>query len=117
MFIGRYGACFMRPFLKVFLIVSLICWHSRLCDKDEISLNNIAQVCSKIIGVQEEDSSYLWDKRVIKKAKAIMNQHDHILPHEFVLMPSGCPLKALPNQSLVYIILFAIKLSNLDTTL
>lgn len=69
------------------------------CVKDKNHLSNIVKVCSKIIRVQQEDLCSFWDKRVVKKAKAIMEEHDHILSAEFQLMPSGCRLKAPPRRT------------------
>lgn len=90
--------------------------RNSLSVKDRNCLNNIVKVCSKIIGAQQSDLNSLWEKRVLQKAKSIIN-HDHILSSEFTLMPSGrryLPPLRKTNRYSRSIIPSAIKLLNAE---
>ena len=111
---------FYKSFIESLLTFSFICWFNGLSVKEKNCLNSIVKICSKIIGVKQEDLSSLWDKRVVKKAKGIIDQHDHILSTEFSLMPSGRHFKGPPmktNRCSRSFIPSAIRLLNLDPCL
>lgn len=111
---------FYKSFIESVLTFSFICWFYGLNVKDKNGLNSIVKTCSKIIGVRQEDLGSLWDKRVINKAKGIIDQHDHILSGEFKLMPSGRRFEAPPrktNRFLKSFVPAAISLLNLNPTL
>lgn len=80
---------FYQSFIESLLTFSFICWFNGLSVKDKNSLNGIVKVCSKIIGAQQRDLCYLWEKQVAQKAKGIISQSDHVLSSEFTVMPSG----------------------------
>ncbi|KAJ8333740.1 hypothetical protein SKAU_G00410590 [Synaphobranchus kaupii] len=67
--------------------------------EDRNSLNSIVKVCSKIIGVQQSDLNALWEKRVVQKAKGLIDQHDHVLSSEFTLLLSGRRYQAPPRKT------------------
>lgn len=111
---------FYKSFIESLLTFSFICWFNALSVRDKNCLNGIVKVCSKIIGVKQEHLSSLWNKRVVKKAKGMIAQHDHILSTEFSLMPSGRRFKAPSRRTNHYSRSFipsAIRLLNLDPSL
>lgn len=111
---------FYQSFIESLLTFSFICWFDGLCVKDRNSLNSIVKVCSKIIGVRQRDLCSIWEKRVVQKAKRIIDQHDHVLSSEFTLMHSGrhfiAPLRKTNRYSKSFIP-SAIRLLNLDNSL
>lgn len=75
-------------YIESLLTFSFICWFTSLFVKDRNCLNNIVKVCAKIIGVQLTDLSSLWERRVLQKAKNIIDSK-HVLATELMLMKSG----------------------------
>ena len=111
---------FYCSFIKSLLTFSSVCWlFNRLSIKDKNSLNSIVKVCSKIIGVKQRDLCSLWENQVIKKAKSILSQPDHVLSSQFTVMPSGrryhAPLRRTNRYSKSFIP-SAIRLLNADSS-
>ncbi len=77
---------------------SFICWFNNLTMRDRNCLNNIVKVCSKMIGMKLPDLSSLWEKRVLQKAKIMLN-YDHVLVNEFALLPSGRRYSLPPRKT------------------
>ncbi len=93
---AEFFSCLREYFIQLesfhywsLLKFSFMCWFYGFPVKDLNSLKNIVYVCSNIAGVQLTDSSSLWKKQMIYKAKRILSQSDHILSQEFSLLPSG----------------------------
>ena len=80
---------FYCSFIESLLTFSSVCWFNSLSMKDRNSLNNIVNVCSKIIGAKQRPLCSLWEHQVRQKAKSILSQPDHVLSGQFSLMPSG----------------------------
>ena len=103
-------------YIESLLTFLFICWFNRLSMKDRNCLNNIVKVCSKIIGAQQSNLNSLWEKRVLQKAKNIIN-HNQILSSEFTLLPSGrryLPPHRKTNRYSKSFIPSAIKLLNAE---
>ena len=78
-----------RSYIESLITFSFICWFNGLSVKDRNCLNNIVKICSKITGVKQTDLNTLWKRRVVQKAKGLIDQPDHILSSGFDLLPSG----------------------------
>lgn len=87
-------------FESLLLFLFFYCWFSGLSLKDKNSLNQIVNICCKMIGMQLSDLSSLWRKRMVQEAQSINNQPDHILSTEFFY--SVCDKAADSSNWLVY---------------
>ena len=106
-----------RSYIESLITFSFICWFNGLSVKDRNCLNNIVKICSKITGVKQSDLNTLWQRRVVQKARCLIDQPDHILSSNFALMPSGrryrAPLCSTNRYSKSFIP-SAIRLLNAD---
>ena len=53
---------------------------------------------SKAVGIKQECLSEVYERRVRKKARAIMNDDSHILAALYQMLPSGRRLRAFPGK-------------------
>jgi len=80
---------FYSSFVESVLTFSFICWFGSLCVKNRSVLDRVVNVCSKIVGVRQEGLSVLYERRVVRKARCILNDNSHVLARHFELLPSG----------------------------
>ncbi len=110
---------FYCSFIESLLTFSSVCWFNGLSINYKNSLNSIVKVCSKTIGVKQRDLCSLWENQVLKKAKCILSQPDHVLSGQFTVMPSGrryhAPLRRTNRYSKSFIP-SAIRLLNADSS-
>ena len=46
-------------------------------------------VCGKVVGERQEQLSQLYERRVVRKAKVIVDDNSHVLAKHYNLLPSG----------------------------
>ena len=108
---------FYCSFIESLLSFSSVCWFNSLSLKDKNSLNNIVNICSKIIGKKQRSLCSIWENQIQKKARSILSQPDHVLRSQFTVMPSGRRYQAPVGRTNRYTKSFipsAIRLLNAD---
>ena len=49
----------------------------------------MANVCGKVVGERQEQISQLYERRVVRKARVIVDDNSHVLAKHYELLPSG----------------------------
>ena len=57
--------------------------------KSENVLNKLVNVCGKDVGERQEQLSQLYEQRVVRKARVIVDDNIHVLAKHRELRPSG----------------------------
>ena len=57
--------------------------------KSKDVLNKVVNVCGKAVGERQEQLSQLYERRVVQKAKVIVDDSSHVLAKHYQLLPSG----------------------------
>ena len=57
--------------------------------KSKNVLNKVVNVCGKVVGERQEHSSHLYERRVVRKARMIVDDSSHVLAKHYELLPSG----------------------------
>ena len=52
-------------------------------------LNDVVNVCSKVVGKRQACMQDLYERRVVRKARQIAGDQVHVLAKYFELLPSG----------------------------
>ena len=52
-------------------------------------LNKVMNVCGKVVGERQEHLSQLYERRVVRKARVIVDDNSHVLAKHYELLPSG----------------------------
>ena len=52
-------------------------------------LNKEVNVCGKVVGERQEHLSQLYESRVVRKARVIVDDNSHVLAKCYELLPSG----------------------------
>ena len=66
-----------------------LCWFEGLNVKSENVLNKLVNVCGKDVGERQEQLSQLYERRVVRKARVIVDDNSHVLAKHRELRPSG----------------------------
>ena len=73
--------------------------------KSKNDLNKVETVCGKVVGERKEHLSQLYERRVIRKAKVIVDYNSHVLAKYYELLPYGRPFR-VPKSNTVQSIAF-----------
>ena len=57
--------------------------------KSQNVLNTAVNVCGKVVGERQEQLSQLYERRVVQKARVIVDDNSHVLAKHYELLPSG----------------------------
>ena len=57
--------------------------------KSKSVLNKVVNVCGSVAGERQEQLSQLYERRVVRKAKVIIDDNSHVLAKHYELLPSG----------------------------
>ena len=49
----------------------------------------MVSVCGKAVGERQEQLSQLYERRVVQKARMIVDDNSHVLAKHYELLPSG----------------------------
>jgi len=52
-------------------------------------LNKVVNVCGKGVGERQEHLSQSYERRVVRKARVIVDDNSHVLAKHYELLPSG----------------------------
>jgi hypothetical protein len=80
---------YYRCCVESLLTVSFMCWYGSLGVRSKRMLNDVVNVCSKVVGARQVNIQELYDRRVVKKAEQILNDDSHVLAKYYELLPSG----------------------------
>ena len=70
---------FYRSCIELFLTFSFLCWFGGLNVKSKNVLNKVVNVCGKAAGERKEQLSQLCERRVVRKARVIVDDNSHVL--------------------------------------
>ena len=57
--------------------------------KNKNALNKVVNVCGKAVGERQVHLSQLYPRRVVRKARVIVDDNSHVLAKCYELLPSG----------------------------
>ena len=78
-----------HAFVQSVLTFSFICWYKTINLKSKKPLDNIVNLCSKIVGRKQVPLEQLFTKRALSKADSIIKDSSH---------PLSCLFEALPSN-------------------
>ena len=70
---------FYRSCIESVLTFSFLCWFGGLNVKSKNVLNKVVNVCGKVVGERQEQLSQLHERRVVRKARVITDDSNHVL--------------------------------------
>ena len=71
--------------------------------KSKNVLNKVVNVCGKVVGDRQEQLSQLYERRVVRKARVIVDDNSHVLAKHYELLPSGRRFRQLHLQSIEFL--------------
>ena len=89
---------FYNAFIESVLTSSFLCWFENLTVINRAKLNSIVNKCSKIVGAKQKSVKDMYECRLRKRARAIMNDKSHLLAEHYQTLPSGRRLRVLPAK-------------------
>ena len=57
--------------------------------KSKNVLNKVVNVCGKVVDERQEQLSQLYERRVVRKARVIVDDNSHVLAKHYEILPSG----------------------------
>ena len=66
--------------------------------KSKNVLNKVVSVCGKVVGEKQEQLSQLYERRVLRKARVIVDDNSHVLAKHYELLPSGRRFRVLKSK-------------------
>ena len=90
---------YYRCCIESLLTASFMCWYGSLGVKSKRVLNDVVNVCSKVIGRKQVGMQELYERRVERKAREIANDDSHVLAKHYELLPSGRRFRTLRVKS------------------
>ena len=57
--------------------------------KSKNDLNKVVNVCGKVVGDRQKQLSQLYERRVVRKARVIVDDNSHVFAKHYELLPSG----------------------------
>ena len=57
--------------------------------KSKNVLNKVVNVCGKVVGERQEQLSQLYERRVVRMARMIVDNNSHVLAKHHELLPFG----------------------------
>ena len=80
---------FYKSFIESILTFALIAWFGNLNIRNKNNINSIVKAASKVMGVPQTQLAVIYDRQVLRKARAILANTGHPLHREFESLPSG----------------------------
>ena len=82
--------------------------------KSKNVLNKVVNVCGKVVSERQEHLSQLCERRVVRKARVIVDDNIHVLAKHYELLPSGRRFRLPKSNSSV--LAYPVTLSNISLT-
>ena len=86
---------FYRAVIESVLTFSIIVWYGNATVADRRRLDRVVKTASKIIGIKLDSLDVLYNKRVLRKTRSIINDESHPAHNLFQLLPSGKRYKSI----------------------
>jgi len=80
---------FYKSYIESVLTFSILCWYGSLGVKAKTALVKIVNTSSKILEIQQNHPTDLYNRQVVGKARSILMVTSH---SKFQFLPSGFPL-------------------------
>ena len=80
---------YYRACIQSVLTLSFMCWYGSLGVSGKKVLNDVVNVCSKVVGKKQACMQDLYERRLKRKARQIAGDQSHVLAKFFELLPSG----------------------------
>jgi hypothetical protein len=90
---------FYLGFIESIVTFSFHAWFGSLSVQNKNKLNSIIKISSKILGKQMPSLQILYDIRILKKARIILNDDMHVLNDQLQFLPSGRRLRVIPFKT------------------
>ena len=81
--------------------------------KSKNFLNKVVNVCGKVVGERQEQLSQLYERRMVRTARLIVDDNSHVLAKHYEL-PSGRRFRLPKSNSSV--LAYPMTLSNISLT-
>ena len=69
--------------------------------KSKNVLNKVVNVCGKVVGERQKQLSQLYERRVVRKARVIVNDNSHVLAKHYELLPPGRQFRVPKSKNCV----------------
>ena len=80
---------FYRSCIESVLTFSFLSWFGGLNVKSKNVLNKVVNVRGKVVGERPEHLSQLYERRVVRKARVIVDNNSHVVAKFYELFPSA----------------------------
>ena len=70
---------FYQSCIESVLTFSFLCWFGGLNVKSKNVLNKVVNVCGRVVGERQEHLSKLYEHRMVRKARVIVDDNSHVL--------------------------------------
>ena len=90
---------FYKSCIQSVLTFSFICWFVNVSQKDKNKLQRVVNISSKITGLKQTSVTALYEKQILRKANKIINDSNHILYNEYVLLPSSRRFRTIISKT------------------
>ena len=90
---------YYRACIQSVLTLSFICWYGSLGVRGKKVLNDVVNVCSKVIGKKQACMQDLYERRLKRKARQIAGDQSHVLAKFFELLLSGRRYRTVKGKS------------------
>ena len=77
--------------------------------KSKNVLNKVATMCGKVVGERQEQLSHLYEPRVVRKARVIVDDNSHVLANCYETLPSDRRFRVPKSNDIMQSILFLNK--------
>ena len=84
---------YYRACIQSVLTLSFICWYGSLGVRGKKLLNDVVNVCSKVVGKKQAGMQDLYEIRLKRKAKQIAGDQSHVLAKSFELYHQGADIE------------------------
>ena len=74
--------------------------------KSKNVLNKVANVCGKAVGERQEQLSQLYEPRVVRKARVIVDDNSHVLANCYETLPSDRRFRVPKSDDILPSVLF-----------
>ena len=94
---------FYKSVIESVVVFCIIVWHKGASLNEKKHVNTIRKQAEKITGLTLDTFDSIYNIRLIKKAKAIMNDLSHPLNVHYNVLPSGKRLRTMACKTLRHI--------------
>ncbi|KAJ8290914.1 hypothetical protein GJAV_G00019140 [Gymnothorax javanicus] len=90
---------FYKCFIESILTFNITAWFGSLTLTHHNTLNRIIKISSKIIGLEQQSLTTIYNTRALKKGNQIASDPSHTLNPHYTLLPLGRRYRSLPFRT------------------